>query len=288
MSGRSDPEIPVQGVITRIIPSSMVDGPGNRLAIFLQGCNFRCLWCHNPETMGHCSHCGTCVSACPSGALTKENCRVIWNQALCDECDRCLAVCPHSSSPKTKRLTPEQVVAEIERAQPFIRGVTISGGEATCQPDFVRTLVRLIKERTDLSILLDSNVSCPWTTLESLLPWINGVMADLKAINREKHSLLTGQTNDQVLDNLRRLAAVGKLHEVRVVVAPGFTEDDEEIRAIAEFLARLDPDLPVRLIPFRPQGVRGEASRWGTPSSESMDRLAKVASEVGLTKVKTW
>lgn len=288
MSGRPGQEIPIEGVITRIIPSSLVDGPGNRLALFLQGCNFRCLWCHNPETMGRCTHCGTCVAACPSGALTREGGRVIWQPALCQECDRCLTVCPHSSTPKTRRLTPEQVLSEVERALPFIRGVTISGGEATCQPEFVRELARLIRERTDLSVLLDSNVSCPWTTLESLLPWIDGIMADLKAINPQKHKELTGQAVDQVLDNLARLAAMGKLHEVRVVVSPGFTEDDGEIRAIAEFLARLAPDLSMRLIPFRPQGVRGEAAGWGMPTTGSMERLATVARDAGLKKVRTW
>ncbi|MCH3959470.1 MAG: 4Fe-4S cluster-binding domain-containing protein [Selenomonas sp.] len=53
--------------INRIIPFSCVDGPGNRMVIFLQGCNFHCGYCHNPETIHECISCGTCLAACPTG-----------------------------------------------------------------------------------------------------------------------------------------------------------------------------------------------------------------------------
>ncbi|OPL08280.1 MAG: hypothetical protein AVO33_01145 [delta proteobacterium ML8_F1] len=40
-----------EALIQKIIDSSVVDGPGNRSAIFFQGCNFNCTYCHNPETI---------------------------------------------------------------------------------------------------------------------------------------------------------------------------------------------------------------------------------------------
>ena len=45
----------IKGVINKILPFSSVDGPGNRTGIFMQGCNFNCAYCHNPETIeiGH-------------------------------------------------------------------------------------------------------------------------------------------------------------------------------------------------------------------------------------------
>ena len=53
--------------VSRWLPFSCVDGPGNRLVLFLQGCNFACPGCHNPHTIGLCDHCGDCVPSCPSG-----------------------------------------------------------------------------------------------------------------------------------------------------------------------------------------------------------------------------
>ena len=44
----------IKARINKIIDSSVVDGPGNRTAIFFQGCNFNCKYCHNPETIDHC------------------------------------------------------------------------------------------------------------------------------------------------------------------------------------------------------------------------------------------
>ncbi len=40
----------MQGYISSIEPMGLVDGPGLRYVVFMQGCKLRCLYCHNPET----------------------------------------------------------------------------------------------------------------------------------------------------------------------------------------------------------------------------------------------
>ena len=58
------------GYVNRVIDHSLVDGPGNRTAIFFQGCQFNCRYCHNPETLHRCVGCGQCRVVCPTGAIS--------------------------------------------------------------------------------------------------------------------------------------------------------------------------------------------------------------------------
>ena len=73
--------------VNKIIPFSSVDGPGNRTAVFLQGCNFDCRYCHNPETRNLCTGCMECVEKCPAKALADRDGRVVFDPAACIGCD---------------------------------------------------------------------------------------------------------------------------------------------------------------------------------------------------------
>ena len=130
----------MKAVINRIIPFSSVDGPGNRTAIFLQGCNIDCRYCHNPETRGMCRQCGLCVEQCPAGALSIEEGKVQFNPSACVQCDTCIHICPHDSSPRTEELTPQETYERVKSQLPFIRGISVSGGECMLHPDFLTEL----------------------------------------------------------------------------------------------------------------------------------------------------
>jgi pyruvate formate lyase activating enzyme len=170
----------ITGAVNKILKQSFVDGPGNRAVIFLQGCNFRCLYCHNPYTQTICCHCGICVSACPHGALSVQTNRVVWDDTLCQECDACIHACPQNSSPHVRELTTEQIWEVIAPVEPFLSGVTASGGEPTQQIDFLINFFSFIKQKTGLTTLVETNGCVEIKHLKSLLPVLDYAIEQFK------------------------------------------------------------------------------------------------------------
>ncbi|WP_219278035.1 YjjW family glycine radical enzyme activase [Aeromonas jandaei] len=278
-------------LVSRVLPFSCVDGPGNRLVLFLQGCNFSCPGCHNPHTIGLCDDCGDCLAVCPSGALTMSEGKVHWQEALCTDCDACLEACPRSANPKTVTMTVAGVLALLRRYGPLLSGITVSGGEATTRLPFVVALFAAIKAAPDLahlSCLLDSNGSLAETGWQRLLPQLDGAMIDLKGWRDSVHLSLTGYGRERVLASLRLLASHGKLAELRLLHVPGRSDflDAEGLldRGLADFLHQLGA-VPIRLNGFRHHGVRGEATRWPEATRDELEHLASRLREAGLGPV---
>ena len=227
----------MQAVVNKIIPFSSVDGPGNRTAVFLQGCNINCRYCHNPETRALCVNCGLCVEKCPEGALEKStDGKIMYHPEKCVQCDTCIHVCPHDSSPRTAVMTPEETYKKVKKQIPFIRGLTVSGGECMLRPDFLEALFKLAKE-DGLNTMIDSNGTIPFWEYPELLNVTDGVMLDIKAFKNEDHIRITDEKNEIVLKNAVYLAENKKLYEVRAVIVPDLYDTKESIRQMGEFLA---------------------------------------------------
>ena len=268
--------------VNRIVPFSSVDGPGNRTAVFLQGCNFNCRYCHNPETIRVCTHCGACVSVCPVGALRIEDGEVRYDWAKCKMCDACIHVCPHSSCPRIRNLSDEECMHEIEKQIPFIRGVTVSGGECTLHRDFLVALSRRARAH-GLGFLLDSNGNYDFSADGELLNAVDGVMLDVKAWDAENHLRLTGADNALVKRNLDFLATAGKLEEVRTVVAPDWMNPEETVEAVSRRLVSLGAaNTRYKIIRYRPMGVRSEYRDQSVPTKERLNALAERANALGI------
>jgi len=211
---------PTTGFVADTVPFSNVDGPGNRFVVFLQGCNFNCVACHNPQTIpGH----GPVEGFHP------------------------------------QHLEVGDVVAQIRQAAPFISGVTASGGEATGQESFVWQLFEALKADTELAELtcfVDSNGACALRVWDRLAPLLDGVMIDLKCLDPVIHEQMTGVANAPVLASIRHLQKLGLLYEVRLLFLSGVNDDPALVRATGEWLAAVDPTMRLKVIGFRSHGTR--------------------------------
>ena len=234
--------------VNKIIPFSNVDGPGNRTSIFFQGCPFNCLFCHNPETIHLCRNCGACVKTCPAGALYQDpDGTVHWDASKCVQCDTCIKTCPHDASPKVRWMTVEEVMREVKRAAPYIRGITTSGGECTLQNEFLIELFTRARAMGK-TCLIDSNGSFDFENLDYLL-------------------------------------RVGKLYEVRTILFPGRDRENEEtVRYVA---AHIRDGCFYKLIRYRPFGVRERYQKLlgeDETDAEYAESFARLARELGAEK----
>lgn len=220
------------GYVAGTIPFSVVDGPGNRYSVFLQGCNFDCVACHNPQTI------------------------------------------PHAEGHHFER-TVDDLLVGIRKAAPFLSGVTVSGGEATQQHEFVLELFRAIKAQLPrLTCFVDSNGACSPAVWDTLDPVMDGAMIDLKCLDPEIHRSMTGEPNDEVLASIRHLHALGKLYEVRLLLLAGVNDDPALLRRTGEWLAAIDPHMRLKVIGFRDHGARPHDPPLVAPAAEQRDAAA--------------
>ncbi|ADO49993.1 YjjW family glycine radical enzyme activase [[Enterobacter] lignolyticus] len=272
-------------LVSKIIPFSCVDGPGSRLALFLQGCNLRCKNCHNPWTMGRCNDCGECVLHCPHGALSFQAGRVYWQEADCQQCDTCLHMCPQQATPMAQQMSVDDVLQQILKASPFIEGITVSGGEATTQLPFICALferISMTPALSHLTCLVDSNGELGVSGWEKLLPLCDGVMVDLKAWDDQVHTAITGRGNSRIRESIRWLAERGKLTELRLLVIPGHSDYLQAIGPLSAFIRSLG-EVPVRLNAFHAHGVYGEAQQWRSARPEDVEPLAQALRDRGIS-----
>ncbi len=225
-----------QAQVASVIPFSWVDGPGNRFVLFLQGCNFNCLACHNPQTIP-------------------------------------------LHTPRAMEITVVELLNQIREAMPFISGITVSGGEATIQSEFVFELFTAIKsteEFKSLTTFIDSNGNASPDVWKALALVTDGVMLDLKALDDERHIELTGSSNSVVLNSIQQLSSLGILFEVRLLLVPGHNDSDEELIKTAIWLKSVDPAMRIKINAFKTHGVRASARQWPEVNENELARYKAI------------
>lgn len=179
--------------------------------------------------------------------------------------------------------TVDDLLHRIRRAAPFLSGITVSGGEATLQPDFLLELFGAVKgdpALAHLTCFIDSNGSADEATWRRLAPVTDGTMIDLKCLDPDIHRSMTGQPNDTVLTSIRLLRSMGLLYEVRLLLLKGVNDDPALLHRTAEWLAAIDPGMRVKVIGFRRHGARPQPVELVEPSPDDLRTAADLLRSV--------
>lgn len=234
----------VYGYIHSFQSLGAVDGPGVRYVIFMQGCPLRCAYCHNPDT---------------------------WAMA--------------GDAPACQKWTPEDVVQRVLRYKEYLKngGVTVSGGEALMQPEFVEKLFSLLKEN-GMHTALDTSGVGDLKAAARVLKYTDLVLADLKFSDTGDYKTYCGASMDQVLEFLRLTESMEVPVWIRHVVVPGLNDSEGQIRKIGEIAKSFKNLTRLELLPFRKicvtkyeeMGIEFPLKDYDACSQEEIDRIEKM------------
>ncbi|NLZ27793.1 MAG: glycyl-radical enzyme activating protein [Firmicutes bacterium] len=239
----------LSAIITDIQFMSTEDGPGIRSTVFMKGCPMKCLWCQNPETFSaepelfhetpRCIDCGTCLQDCPQGALQRGERGLVFGSS-CRQCLRCVENCPaRAIRVFGEKVGLEELLQRLVREKPFYRhsggGVTFSGGECLLQHRFLLAALPMLKTE-GIHVCIDTAGCVSPKVFQGVAREVDLLLYDLKIIDREKHKLFTGVSNEIILENAAWLGSSGIPFRIRVPIIPGYTSGEEDIRAMAHFI----------------------------------------------------
>ena len=249
----------LKALVFNIKRCSFEDGPGIRTTVFLKGCPLRCVWCCNPEGQER-------YLELKDGSVTKEF------------FERYMSV--------------DEVMAIFRADVPFFEtskgGVTIAGGEPTMHYEFVHELLQRCRFN-NIHTALDT---CGWAEGKSaeLLVEADLLLYDIKLLLEDQHIRFTSITNRPILENLKRVARIGRSIIVRIPIVPGYTDSDENIQGIGKLLYGLKTIQRVDLIAFHGFAVTKYAAlnkkqildSIPQPSKAEMLRIKSMLEGIGL------
>lgn len=255
------------GVVFDIQRCSYHDGPGIRTSVFLKGCNLRCPWCHNPESIDPrpqiellpalCTACGVCETVCPHGVhrLTGGTHRLL--PASCVLCGACVDACPQRALQIAGReMSADEVLAVVLRDRAYYEpdgGVTFTGGEPTCQPGFLIELLEKCRQN-GVRTAIETNGCIPEKTLSAILPLVDLWLLDLKADDAASLRAWTGGDFALWQQTLDAVEAHGGSVILRLPVIPTFNDTEAHFRFAADLRRRYRCVRSVEILPYHTIG----------------------------------
>ena len=209
---------PITGRIHSVETFGLVDGPGVRYVLFVQGCAMRCRYCHNPETWP----CTIGEQQTPAQALQKAlRYRTYWknNGGL--------------------TVSGGEPLLQIDFVSELFRLAKLQGVHTTL----------------DTAGQPYTTAEPFYSKFETLMQNTDLVMLDLKAFYPDRHKALTGCENTPILDMARWMGEHGKAMWIRHVLVPGLTDDEAELREMSDFIKSLGSVRRVEVLPYHTLGL---------------------------------
>lgn len=156
----------------------------------------------------------------------------------------------------------EDVLKRVKRYQPIFRasggGLTLSGGEPLFQIAFARRLLKAVHD-AGIHTTIDTSGFLGSRLRDEDLDNIDLVLLDVKSGDEETYKKVTSRELQPTIDFGDRLAAKGKRVWIRFVVVPGLTDSPENVRNVANIVARWSDNVErVEVLPFHNMG----ADKW--------------------------
>ena len=256
------------GTTFNILRYTVDDGPGLRSTVFLKGCPLKCPWCANPESQhpypevsfrpAMCIGCGRCAMSCPEQAIKIVEGKALIDRDKCRRCMTCVDACLNTAMVRMgDEKTVDDVWKVVRRDRDYYEesggGVTASGGEPLAQADFVVEIFSKLHEE-GIHTCLDTTGFASKETLDKVLPLTDLVLFDLKHMDSKKHEEVVGVPTEPIHENLRRIVDAGVEVTIRIPYIPGFNDDDENMKATAEFVKEVAPNSKVNILPYHEYG----------------------------------
>ncbi|MBW2470310.1 MAG: radical SAM protein [Deltaproteobacteria bacterium] len=281
------------GDIYRLITSVHLSRPENYLSVYQSGCNFSCRKCHSWTFSkikdGQWYSPGDILDA----ALAYEknvtqfeprSRATAWHAH--DAC-RCCGSCVTRQKPSAfcpGVLEPEQIVLSPQGFGPARNIVAFTGGDVTCCPEFYGECARLLKDRTRLWVLIETNgYGLTPRNLDDLKDsGVDAFWLDIKAFDAENHRWLTGCDNDRILKLPQEIIQRGFVLEVLSLFIPGLVET-ADLESIARILVAVDHNIPFTILAFFPEYKMKD---FASPTVAQMVNAYQRVKALGLTNVR--
>ena len=181
----------------------------------------------------------------------------------------CPMRCKYCHNPDTWKMqsgalrSAQSLIRDYERNAAFYSkgGITVTGGEALMQIDFLLELFALAKQKKVHTCLDTSGItyrpgeSAYNEKLDRLMELTDLVMLDIKHIDPEAHKDLTGHDNAGILAFARYLDEKQIPVWIRHVIVPGITDDPGQLTRLGRFLGTLSNVKALDVLPYHIMGV---------------------------------